>query len=250
MSKKQIKISNFIYSFFFLPICLTLAKEAFSQEKKQDLFIADSLFEQRKYTESFNIYQSILNKEKQTTPRMFLRMAFIKEGLGDYSKALYYLNEYYLKTSDKNAQNKMEEIANANNLKGFDISDKTFFIRQLRTSYKEITIGVFVFALFILVIIFYKKYKLQQKPIISGILLVIFLSVLFYLINFGYKTNEGIIIENYTYIMAGPSAGASLIEVVKNGHKVKIMEEGEVWTTIEWNGYKGFIKKNKIMKFD
>jgi len=247
MSKKQTNPFNFIYLFFFLSI--GIATDGFSAKKIQNLAHADSLFEQKKYTESYNIYETILLQEKHITPRMLLKMAFIKEGLGNYSEALYYLNMYYLNTSDKNAQSKMREIAETNSLSGFDINDKTFFVRQLRTYYQEIITIIFSIALIILGAIFYKKFKLQQKPVFSGISLVVILSLLFYMINFGDSTNEGIIMENHAYIMSGPSAGSDLLEVVKNGHKVKILKEMDVWMVIEWNGHKGYIKKIKVKKF-
>jgi uncharacterized protein YgiM (DUF1202 family) len=63
----------------------------------RELVKADSLFEQKKYTESFDLYEQILDEEQLASPKMLLKMAFIKEGLGDYSRALYFLNVYYQK---------------------------------------------------------------------------------------------------------------------------------------------------------
>jgi hypothetical protein len=53
---------------------------------------------------------------------MLLKMAFVKEGLGDYSNALYYLNLYYLKTYDKKVLKKMENLAERyHKLEGYEL---------------------------------------------------------------------------------------------------------------------------------
>ena len=58
---------------------------------------------------------------------MLLKIAYIKEGLGDITSAQYYLNEYYLATSNEQALQKMEDLAEANDLKGYQHNDITFF---------------------------------------------------------------------------------------------------------------------------
>ena len=59
---------------------------------------------------------------------MLLKMAFIKEGLGDYTNALYYLNLYYLKTYNKRVLKKMENLAEQNKLSGYNYDDVEFFL--------------------------------------------------------------------------------------------------------------------------
>ena len=85
-----------ITSALFAILCSPLQ----AQGPVETLAIADSLFEARKYTESFKIYQEI-HGQNQGSPSMLLKMAFIKEGLDDYPAALYYLNQYYLFTSNE-----------------------------------------------------------------------------------------------------------------------------------------------------
>jgi len=79
-------------------IVLLTFTNVLAQENEKDIELADSLFNQQKYTQSFEIYNRILKTDNLTSPAMLLKMAYIKEGLGDYSNALYYLNLYYLQT--------------------------------------------------------------------------------------------------------------------------------------------------------
>lgn len=239
----QKKSFNFIL-LFFIPF-LSLISTAYAE---QSLSTADSLFDQKKYTESFKIYEDILDQKQQASARMLLKMAFIKEGLGDYSTALYYLNLYYLKTSDKNARSKMKDIAEENNLSGFVIDDSAFFLNLLNKYQTPIIISIFLVCLFFLSFILYKKYKTENRPVVSLLFLTAMLVLLFYFINYGTVNNDAIIIENHAYLMSGPSSGSDLIEVIKKGHRVKTFEEHGPWLEILWNGEKAYIKKDKVKK--
>jgi hypothetical protein len=246
--KKQTNSFKFILLFFFCSF--GLSEVGYSLDNSQTLLQADSLFDQKKYTESFLLYESLYDEQMHSTPRMYLRMAFIKEGLGNYSEALFFLNEYFLRTSDKNVQGKMKEIAIEQNLNGFEINDKTFFVRQLRIFYNEISIAILTISILVFFLIIYLKYKKGVRSIPLGFILIVLLAALYYLFNYGKNSNEGIITENHAYIMTGPSSGSNLIEVIKNGHKVKIIEEAsELWMVIEWNGKKGYIRKSKLKRF-
>ncbi len=59
-------------------------------------------------------------------PAMLIKMAYIKEGLGDYTSALLYLDGYYKHTANKRAIAKMSELASENSLDGYEYSDYTY----------------------------------------------------------------------------------------------------------------------------
>ncbi|MBL6447268.1 hypothetical protein JMN32_13175 [Fulvivirga sp. 29W222] len=209
---------------------------------------ADSLFQIKKYTESFDIYQRLLEKEHQASPAMLLKMAFIKEGLGDYTNALYYINLYYLRTADKKALDKMEELAKAKNLEGYSLSDFDFFKSTFFKFYNAIVITLFILALLFMGIMIYRKKKHNQKPVVSGIFTIIMLALLFYTLNFGKDYQKVIITQSNTYIMDGPSAGAEVIAIVGKGHRLPVKGQKDIWTQTEWNGQTVFIKENKLKK--
>src|SRR4051812_48821245 len=89
---------------------LLFIAKSFSQGTFEQLHKADSLFDSKKYIESFEIYHQILDSSDQYSPRMLKKMAFIKEGLGDYTSALYYLNLFYSSNPDNEVLKKMEEL--------------------------------------------------------------------------------------------------------------------------------------------
>ena len=119
----------------------------FGQSVSQELEIADSLFAKKKYTQSFDIYTGILENYESRSPSMLLKMAFIREGLGDYSTALYYLSQYYLLTSNKQVLKKMEEVAKDHDLKGYTYTDADFFLTYYYKYLTQINIAILAFAL-------------------------------------------------------------------------------------------------------
>src|SRR5688500_4150311 len=83
---------------------------------------ADSLFVDKKYTQSLDHYRTIL-AQNEYSPAMLLKMAYIEEGLNRVGQALYYLNLYYLASNDKTVITKMEELAARYNLQGYENSE-------------------------------------------------------------------------------------------------------------------------------
>lgn len=214
---------------------------------QQCLHTADSLFNMKKYTESFEIYDSLLTDLQASSPSMLVKMAFIKEGLGDYSQAEYYLNLYYLSTADAGTLGKMKELADANSLTGYDFdifydSSRSFVFKY----FNILTYFLLALAILCLVMAYRQKFKFNKSSLLPSLLMVFVLGLLFVLLNFGRKYEKGIIAENNTYLMSGPSAGAKVIEIIEKGHRVNIKDTNDVWVKIEWDDKEVFVKTDKI----
>ncbi|MEP3389574.1 MAG: SH3 domain-containing protein [Reichenbachiella sp.] len=246
MSKKQNNIFKFI-SILFIGMMAT-SFSSFGGEDKGLLAQADSLFKLQKYTESFEIYEQVLEGSNEASPQMLMKMAYIKEGLGDYSQALYFLNKYYQQTSDKKAQNKMEELATDHEVNGFALSDTTLFKGLVHKYYAEFNLLIFGVALFLIGIVLYRKFKSGSNATPYAVSAVVVLLLFFWLTNFELSEPKGIIIEDHAYLMTGPSGGADLIEVVKKGHRLNILDEAGVWIKVEWNGREAYIRSKMIKR--
>jgi Bacterial SH3 domain len=207
---------------------------------------ADSLFSQQQFTQSFLLYDSIYQFEQEASPSMLLKMAYIKEGLGDVTTAQYYLNEYYLATSNELALQKMEDLADANDLTGYQHNDITFFFNLYYKNYNWLVLGLILICLVLFSVIVYQKRKYKTSPRFNGFMLVILLASLFVLVNFGKDYNRGVIIKNNTFIMAAPSSGADLVDVTTKGHKVIVEGKKDVWYKIEWQGGEGYVKAKNV----
>ena len=239
---------NFKKIYFFTLIVFFITSPLFGQMLIEDLKLADSLFLEKKYTQSFEIYQDLLSDKKQSSPSMLLKMAYIKEGLGDYSNALYYMNLYYLQTHNKRALKKMEDLAKKYDLKGYNYTDFKFFMNIFYRYYVSIVLGLSGLVLILISYMAYKKLKIQQKPGFSLFYLVITLIVLFYVVNFGREYKKGIIIVNKSYLMDGPSAGADLVAIADMGHRVSVVGKKDIWVKIIWEDEVAYIRENNLIQ--
>jgi len=229
----------------FLILLVNCSFTAHSQHNNTALIKADSLFMHQKFIQSFDIYDSIYDNQ-MATPAMLLKMSYIKEGLGDYSSAQYYLNEYYLATNNDLALTKMEELAKEKELLGYETNDLNFIINLYYKHFKWLTLGVLTIALLLFMFFLIQLFKFKSVPPITTFFLASTLIGLTILINFGKSYNKGIITKNNAFVMAAPSAGANVIDVIGKGNKVVIENKTDVWLQIEWKEQKGYIKNNNV----
>jgi tetratricopeptide (TPR) repeat protein len=206
---------------------------------------ADSLYQVKQYTQSLEQYQAIL-AQNEYSPAMLLKMAYIEEGLNRVGQALYYLNLYYLATNDKMALAKMEELAERNRLDGYENSDADIAFALYYDYRQQISLGLIVITIFLLSLIYYRRRK-GRRPMATSVLLFTLLILFAAHLNLGEKNDTGIVGEPNTYLMDGPSAGASVIAVIDEGHRVEIVGKTDVWYEILWNGNHAYIKENSLL---
>jgi hypothetical protein len=206
---------------------------------------ADSLFQQKRYTQSFDHYEEILHQH-QYTPAMLLKMAYIQEGLNHIGSAMYYLNLYYIATGDKTVLSKMSELADKYKLEGYETTDSDRFWSFYLEYHLYISLALAVIIILLLSITYHSRVKRHQRPtgsFVTLILLAILLAIHQY---YGTFRSKGIIADASTYIMDGPSAGASVIDVVGDGHRVDIIGKKDVWMKIRWEDGIAYVKKNAV----
>lgn len=207
---------------------------------------ADSLYADKQYTEAIKHYEELYREAEVASAAMLLRMAFIQEGLGEYSQALYYLNEYYALTSDGTVVNKISDLSEAHQLRGYEFSDSDY-IQVYIKKYQYIFVCVLI-VLCLGGLIYYKVSRKNQdrKPYGLGIGYLLVVGLLFYLVNFSVVPDYGIIVDSNTYIMTAPSAGSDVVNITNKGHKVKVSGNEDVWARIEWNGEPAYIRQDNL----
>ena len=226
-------------------LCVMAFQPAFSQTSSFRLRTADSLFLAKRYTQSFEHYEEIL-KQKQYTHAMLLKMAFIQEGLMHVGQAMYYLNLYYLATNDKLVLEKMDELATKFSLEGYETSDRDKFLSFYHDYHRYISMSLAAVMILLLSIAFYSTSKLKKRPVTSFILISLVSAILVVHLYFGENISSGIVTSPATYVMNGPSAGASVVEVIEDGHRVEILGHNDVWLKIRWEGNIAYIKENSL----
>lgn len=218
---------------------------ALDSEASPKLFKADSLFKSKKYTESKEIFNEIIASGK-TSPALLLKLAYINEGLGDYVQALFHLNKYYTLTSNKKALDKMRDIAEKNDLVGYEYSDYYFFRNLLFEFKKEVEMSIFTTLLFLTFLSLRKKQsKKSLRILIYTQIMIIF--ILGILVNDLFENDHAIIKADNAILMSAPSAGAEPIEIIEKGHLIEVLSRHDTWIKILWYDQEVFIKKHKLL---
>ncbi len=230
----------------FLLLFTAISFSAFCENPKEKLAIADSLFAGRKYTQAYELYKEILETDKKATPAMLLRMAFVREGLGDYTNALYYLNLYYLKTYNKRALKKMENLAEKYKVSGYNYDDVQFFLNLFYRYQVQIDLFVMALVLLFFGILIYRSKVRKKVPRAAAFYYAAFLTALLLLNNFGREYKKAIITFPETHLMAGPSAGADVLGVISAGHRVSVKGKKDVWVKISWNGREAWVREDNL----
>ncbi len=206
---------------------------------------ADSLYEKKQYTQSLDHYRSILD-QKEYTPAMLLKMAYIEEGLNRVGQALYYLNLYYLASKDKFVLEKMDELAAKYNLDGYKSSDADLALSFYHDYQLPISITLAAVAVFLLSLLFYWRKK-GNRSVAVAVLLVVTLALLGIHQNLGGQTSTAIVGEPNTYLMDGPSPGASVVSVIEEGHRVEVVGKVDVWYEVKWNENTVYVRDHNLL---
>lgn len=228
-------------------ICIFISPLALHARLNTSLLLkADSLFQQKRYTQSYEIYQTLFQNH-QYTPAMLLKMAYIQEGLDRISQSAYYLNLYYLSTRDEAALAKLEELADKYNLEGYrtDEIDKVFSLYDENKNLISIALGSVL--IFFLILIIVQRLKYRIKPYIAWALLIMVAGVFLIHLNMGDRYTQAIIVSRNTYLMKAPSAGASVVSIVRDGHRVKVLGKKDVWLRVSWGDSEAYIKENNLL---
>lgn len=241
MQNSVLKFLTILFlSVFILPTTL------YCQSNNSLLSRADSLFQQKRYTQSFELYNNLF-ESRQYTPSMLLKMAYIQEGLNRISRSAYYLNLYYLATQDETALGKLEELADKYRLQGYTTTevDQIFSIYQQYTNL--VTIGLILAFVFLLTLVGVQRLQFHTKPYAAWSMLIA-LSVIFLLhLNFSDRYSKAIIVNNNTYLMDAPSSGASVVSIVRDGHRLTVLGKNDVWLKVQWGDGEAYIKENNLL---
>jgi hypothetical protein len=228
-----------------ITLSIPLASSLSAQVSSFRLHQADSLYEKKRYTQSLEHYQTILNQQEYS-PAMLLKMAFIEEGLNRVGQSLYYLNLYYLASNDKFVLEKMEELAAKYNLSGYENSETDQLLSFYHDYHLYLSITLMVISVFLLSLSFYTRKK-GKRPVASTISLGVILILLLIHVNTTNSYSSGIIGEPNSYLMDGPSAGASVVSVIEEGHRVRISGKIDVWYEVKWNENTVYVRDNDVL---
>ena len=203
----------------------------------------DSLFKLRKYVDAKKIYENLYYEKNYFSDAMLLKLSFIEEGMGNYEKALIYLSKHYYQTHNKETSTKIKSIAKKNELIGFEQNDLSLILNVYN---KNIYLIHSLLVVFLVLYLFIGKKKDISYHIRFMIISVLVLAIM----NFNLTKKQGIVDQDNTYIMNGPSSGSDVYSIIKKGNKLKISKEYSIWYEVIFENKKKYIRKKNISLID
>jgi len=231
---------------FFLIFLLILSVSPFLGAFENRIAKADSLFEQGNYTDALSIYTNFFEKTQKASTQMLLKMAFIHEGLEQYTEALYYLSLYYHQHPSFEGLEHMESLAQRQGLKGYEYSELDFFKTFYYRYFEEISLFLLLLGGFCFLILLYILFRTWYVPRYYPILLLCFLVMAFSLIVFTKQPPKAIVFKDQTYLMKAPSAAAEVSNIINKGHKVNILGKQDVWYKLLWNNQTVYVHQDNL----
>ncbi|MBL7834863.1 MAG: hypothetical protein JNK18_12965 [Cyclobacteriaceae bacterium] len=219
---------------------------AAAQTNNPLLVRADSLFAQKRYIQSLELYRKLFDDHRYT-PAMLLRMAYVEEGLNNVSQSAYYLNLYYLATQDQDVLKKLEELATKNRLEGYSTDESDRLLSFYLTHRDLITWVLLGLAVLTMAIALTQRLMMKNKPVGEFVALCIVSGLLIMHLSQPALFEKAIISKNNTYMMNGPSAGASVMAVVRDGHRVDVLGTKDIWTKVRLGESEGYVRTSSLL---
>ena len=206
---------------------------------------ADSLFSAKKYLEAAKIYETIVKDNEVNKEIICLKLAYIYENLSDFPRTVYYLNNYYNFHPKDEVFDKMNKIAFQNKYTGFERSDLNFVLMLYQQYYYFIVYFFLIIGIIMLVILFRRKFNNQVLFVRYFIASALYIGFLIILINApsSYKTA---IVNKRSYLREKPTSASPIIGILKEGNKINIIGQENVWLKVYKNKKVFFINKKDI----
>ncbi|WP_299465265.1 SH3 domain-containing protein [uncultured Microscilla sp.] len=237
-------------NFLFTLICFMLAMVnlGYCFDNESEMAKADQYFAKKKYTESLEIYEKIFLKSGKASPSMLLKMAFINEGLGDYTQTLYYLSLHYEYAPSNETLLRMEKIAKSQQLQGYEYSDFDYVKAIFHKYYFYFNLLVVLIFGSIFGSFIYRLKKQRQISSRHGITFFAALIAVFILFNFTESKPKAIIKNDKVFLMSAPSAASELKAKMGKGHRVEILSKKDIWYKVKLGKQVAYIRENNLLQ--
>ena len=230
-------------SLFF---CLLTTFPAAGANTREMLRRADSLFAAGNETDAAHLYEIVIADGHTATDPMLLKLASAYERQHDVPHLLYYLQVYFDRHPDNAVLRKMNEIARANNLNGYETDDLNYFYlfyRKFGTYLLLVLLipGGYVFSILMLKVVRKQSIDQRQKWVVLFYLILLLLFV-----NLPEGVQSGITSHDRVLLRTDASAAAPVSEVIGRGHKVNILGSKDIYLRVLWRNELYYIRRDNV----
>ncbi|MFD2934403.1 SH3 domain-containing protein [Spirosoma flavum] len=207
---------------------------------------ADSLFVSGDQIKAARIYEMALVEGHTATDPMLLKLASAYERQNDVPRLLYYLDVYFERHPDDVVLRRMNDIARANNLSGYETDDLNYFYLFYRKYGLYFLLFLLIPAGYVFTVLVLKLIRKQSVPVRQKWVVFIYLLLLLIFTNLPEGVQSGITSHDRVLLRTDPSAAAPVIDVIGRGHKVNILGTKDIYLRILWHNNLYFIRRDNV----
>ncbi len=208
---------------------------------------ADSLFAIGQYLSAQELYKTQLSADNGFRPTALLKLAYIAELNGDYTKSLYYLTVLSKGTPSEAIYQKMEALALKYRLSGYTFDDFGYLVLYVKKYGQWLFLVLVVIAGYLLFELFVKYRKNESITFVPKTIVVLFLLGLLLVLNINELYDEGIIASDTTFLRDSPSSASSVVGTIGKGNKVIVLGKRDHWKLVFLKGKFVYVKQDDLL---
>jgi hypothetical protein len=208
---------------------------------------ADSLYQQKKFTEASGLYFE-LYKSGFHSPATLLKMAYVHEGLQETGKALFFLSAYYSLTEDKRAFEKMTDLAQKQNIAGYEFTPASRLRVWLDNRASLIIACAAVLSVFLIALSAYSKRQGNSHGRYPAGFIAILFIAFGLVVNLRVLQEKRAVVVQESLIMSGPSAAANWLGTIAEGSPIEVLDHKDIWTQASWQNQTVYIRSADLLE--
>lgn len=207
---------------------------------------ADSLFASGDQSNAARLYEMALAEGHTATDPMLLKLASAYEQQGDIPRQLYYLDVYFERHPDDAVLRRMNDIARANNLSGYETDDLNYFYLFYRKYGIYFILFLLIPAGYVFSVLMLKRLRKEEIPGRQKWIVFVYLLLLLAFTNLPEGVQSGITSQDRVLLRTDPSAAAPIVAVIGRGHKVNILGTRDIYLRVLWHNELYFIRRDNV----
>ncbi len=233
---------------FLRLILVSGAVLVYSRVSAQDqLRQADSLFAIGQYLSAQELYKTQLSADNGFRPTALLKLAYIAELNGDYTKSLYYLAVLSKGAPSEAIYQKMEALALKHRLSGYTFDDFGYLVLYVKKYGQWLFLVLVAIAGYVLFELFVKYSKNESITFVPKAIIILFLLGLLLVLNINELYEEGIVASDTTFLRDSPSSASSVVGTIGKGNKVIVLDKRDHWKLVFLQGKFVYIKEDDLL---
>jgi hypothetical protein len=214
----------------------------------QRLVRADSLLRSGDYEAGAAAYAQLA--ERRPTPTVLLRLAFASEQADRVPDALWALRRAYEMQPDRAILRKMDALAAARHLTGYEYGDRYLFLTLLRRHYQTLLEAVLIVGVVGATLLLLRRRRLPAaRPWGGALVAYAGLAAISISLLRPERLGREVIVQRPTPLMSAPAAGGRWLATLPAGQQLPVSGTAtDIWLPVRWQGTQAWVRTSALYR--